>query len=363
MDLIDSRTRCPQHPTMRPCLFLLAFFVAYLLAFAPVRSAPPRAPAPCTASRSESPAIARIQADPDAWIGRCVRLRGIAAAGRLYADRPALAETLRPSGKPATGSIVIYPVRAVPRPARAASVELVGRIGSCAYAHAAMEGLRAEQPDQILMVGGYCHTSLETYVEPAQIRRLGTEGVRRLVEAELPPSRRALVEAPAGLPGAEAHLAAARRLIASIAAADEVEFRRLVTPSSQDELEKLAGAAIPGWLRQDMADARRLFVAAAARQSGFGSANDWKPFVERVALDGWKKSPREAPTAFVICGCRTASCAGRWPVSPLDADRAASRPYLCFRTVKYTLGPGRATVIRIDLEPATAGFEEPVWEP
>ena len=61
---------------------------------------------------------------------------------------------------------------------------------------------------------------------------------------------------------------------------------------------------------------------------------------------------------YFACGCRTADCTGRWPVTPLDADRDPARPYLCLRSQDYLLGKVRH-VVQIDLDSPALGFEEP----
>jgi hypothetical protein len=344
---------------MHRLLFLLVVALVSIATARPASAAAARPPAPCSASGAASPSIAEVQKRFELWVGRCVRLRGIVAGRRLYADRAALTEPLRPDESAPAGSIVIYPKPGLSPPARAAPVELVGRIGSCADAHAAVAQMQAEHPDDILMVSGYCHTSVETYVEPGSIRRLGG-GVKRLVEAEVPAARRSLVEAPEAAPGAQAHLAAVGGFVAAVVSGDEQAFRRLVAPESQDELDKLHGAPAPEWLSRDLAENRKLFRAARNQRADLAAIRQWKLFLARDELAAWRRSG-DRPVAFIACGCRSASCAGLWPVTPLDADSDPSRPYRCIRSHDYLIYKGR-TVIQILAETPAFGFEEPLWE-
>ena len=336
--------------------FHLFFLIACCLSIpASARPAEAESPPPCTSANAAPVAIAKVQAGLDVWIGRCVRLRGIAAGGRLYADRLALAEAIRPDHGPPLGSIVIYPTAGARPGGKAAWVDLIGRIGSCAAHHDLAEQGRAEQPDSIIMVGGYCHTSVETYVRPERITRLPGDGVPRLTEAELPKARRTLVQAPAGQARAGAHLAAVRALIAAILAGDEPAFRRLVSPETQAELDQHANRPLPDWLRDDVGAAHRQFAAARQNRSAFAAIGEIRLFVAREALaDAAKGNAAD----YFACGCRTADCSGRWPVTPLDADRDPARPYLCLRSQDYLLGKVR-NVVQIDLDSPALGFEEP----
>jgi hypothetical protein len=86
---------------------------------------------------------------------------------------------------------------------KARMVEVIGTIGSCREQHQAVEAIQSGHPDEIMMVAGYCHTSMETYIEPVSLRIIPSPPITRLLEADLVGKRRELVEAPAasGLPG------------------------------------------------------------------------------------------------------------------------------------------------------------------
>jgi hypothetical protein len=307
----------------------------------------------CTAAEAVDGRIDRIQAGLDIWLERCVRLRGIAAGGRLYASRAALAEAVRPNDDVPTGSIALYPVAGVAPPRKAAWVELVGRVGSCAMAHDMVERLSAGQPGQILMVTGYCHTSIEAYVEPISIRPVTKGEVDRLTEAELPESKRLLVAAETR-GEAIAYVAAAKALVAAIAAGDETSFRRLVSPDSQNELDQLHGNPVPDWLREDLAAAHKAFLAARSG-NGFAGLGDAKLFLLRDEMSEAK------PSEHFVCFCRTERCAGKWPVAPFDADLDPARPYACVLAHDHPLARGGQPAVAVQIDWPGFGLQEPKW--
>jgi hypothetical protein len=309
----------------------------------------------CTAASAAEARIDIVQRKLDIWLGRCVHLRGIAAGGRLFAGRAALADPLRPNQDVPTSSIALYPVTGVAPPRKAAWVELTGRIGSCAMAHDMVERLSAEEPGQIIMVSGFCHTSTEAYVEPSSIRPEPQSEVDRLTEAELPEAKRQLVAVAETGPGLKPYVAAAKAFVAAVAGGDEAGFRRLVAPMSQYELDQLGGAPQPDWLRDDLASAHKAF-AAVRRDNGYATLGEAKLFRERNQVGETK------PSGLVVCFCRTAHCAGRWPVTPFDADRDPARPYLCIGTQTYLLGPGRPAVVAVEMDRPSLGFREPRWD-
>jgi hypothetical protein len=311
--------------------------------------------AACSPRTAEPATIEAIQARFEVYDGRCVRLRGLLAAGTLYVDREATLDPIALWGEGATRSIVVFPSRRA-KPKAAAWVEIVGKLGSCADANAWVRQLAIDE-GTIAMVGGYCHTSEANYVDPLSIRRIDARPVVRLTEAEVRPERRLLVEAPLSLAGRGEHRAAARALAAAIPSADEAAFLRAAHPETRHELDKLSGGKPPRWLREDIATAHAEFEAAIRnsplRRLGSLEGRQERILVGRDALT--YNEPR-----YLVCWCRERDCTGRWPIAAGDADNDPSRPYACVSTAVFALGDG-GQAVSVKAKLAGSGFAEPAW--
>jgi hypothetical protein len=346
---------------MRYWLILVLTVFGWL--FAPGAALADKPDTRCTWATAQPTTIEAVQADYPAWAGKCVRLRGMAVGNHLFVDRFALLERTELYGEGARRSIVIYPERRSPNRTKAARIEVVGRIGSCAAANDAVAAMSANEPDSIIMVSGYCHTSLETYLRPSATRTLSSAEIPRLVEAEVPASDRPLVDLPSGLAGRDAHLAAARALARALALRDERAWRRISQPNLQADLDQLDGD-MPVRLRERMGEAHAEFRRQLRLHKAFAAIMPLSPARERVLTDrnelvGMK--PTEAVERLIACWCKAADCAGRWPVIAFDADNDPRRPYLCITTGDYLLGPRKPTVIQAEANVKKSGFGEPRW--
>ncbi|MEA3063172.1 MAG: hypothetical protein QOJ94_2953 [Sphingomonadales bacterium] len=313
--------------------------------------------AACSPRTAAPAAIEAVQGQFEAYDDRCVRLRGLLAAGTLYVDREVTLDPLALYGEGAKRSIVVFPSR-LPKPKTAAWVEIVGKLGSCADANAWVRRLAVEE-GTIAMVGGYCHTSLANYVYPLSIRRLDAKPVPRLTEAEVPPERRPLIEAPPSRASRGEHRAAARALAAAIASADEAAFLRVAHPEIRHELDKLQGGKPPRWLREDIATAHAEFQVAIRRSPlrGLGSLEGRQ---ERILVDRESLTYAGDEPHYLVCWCREHDCTDRWPVAERDADNDPSRPYACVLTSVFALGDGGEAVSATAILPS-GGFAEPAW--
>lgn len=319
----------------------------------------------CVAARAEPASIEAIRSDYPAWRGRCVRLRGIQHGRRLYVDRRALIEPFPGYGEQVRRSIFLYGLgrrRDTSRPKR---VEVIGTLGSCGDQNAALAAMQADRPDEILMLSGYCHTSLEDYIEPVARRVLSSAPIPRLIEAEVPAGDRALVDAPADTPDLAVHRDAARALVAAVVAGDEAAYRRLRRPEVQDEVDKLGGKPAPAWLRAELREGHAQFIASAALRKDLAAvrrlATPERVMLDRDELEASREAGNGPPGIFTICWCRTADCAGRWPVAASDADNGPARPYVCARTNDYMRGPSAGTALQVVMDVAPNGFAEPAW--
>jgi hypothetical protein len=315
--------------------------------------------APCTAQAAVLATIETVQDQFGAYRGHCVRLRGLFVAGILYVDRQATLDPVQVWREGAKRSIVVFP-NGRSKPSRAAWVEILGRLGSCADANDSVRQWNAEHHDDgIMMVSGYCHTSLANYIDPVSIGQLDGEPVMRLTEAEVPAERRRLADAPPSIAGRTKNEAAARALAAAIASADEAAFLRYAHPETQSELDKLHGARPPGWLREDLAKAHAGFLAAV-RGSPFRSLGALAGRQERIFVDPESLADLSSEPGFLICWCRADDCTSRWPVAWRDADNDPSRPYACVGTGEYALFR-EGEKVQATAEFPSGGFAEPAW--
>lgn len=227
----------------------------------------------------------------------------------------------------------------------------MGRVGSCQEENDAVERIQSANPDQIIMVGGYCHTSLETYVRVESVTVLSRAPIPRLTEAEVPPEQRQFVPASLNLPGYDRHLDAARRLITAVAQGDAEAYERLESPEKAEPGEegllvgnREAQASFRHW-RGD----RPLFAAIL---------RDRYPMQAFVARE-WLDDPGDE-VPLIACWCKTRDCSGRWPIHRADADNASGRPYLCVATGLYTIY-GKGETVMAELRFLPGGFAEPRW--
>ncbi len=284
---------------------------------------------------------------------------------RLYSSREATLDPTGPFGEGAQRSIVIYPDKRKAPPATPEWVEITGRTGSCAAAHDAVAAMRAQEPGTIIMVSGYCHTSLATYVGVRRVKRLQGGPVLRLTEAEVPSGLRPLTEAPAGLPLMGDLLAAARGVVAAIANRDSAAFLRLTQPELALAARRMTGRAVPDWLREELSEVKASFadreINLIFRPLHPVERRQERVFVERQELEDEPEFGDTGPQELLVCWCRLPSCDGRWPIVAYDADNHRSRPYACVRTNTYLLGRRDGSAIQANVEIGPRGFAEPDW--
>ncbi len=219
-------------------------------------------------------------------------------------------------------------------------VEIVGKVGSCADENAAVEQDQKSRPGEIVMLLGYCHTSLANYVAPTATRVIDKNPVARLSEADLPPERRPLVDAPAGLPGLAVSQSKAQSMLQALLDRDEDIYVRLSEPDLVEDLDKAGKRLKPEWLRIRLRDIHADYVTAQKiwRPLAGQLLPDARPrtFIERADLPAQGGNSR-----LIHCWCKQGDCTGKWPVLSLDADNLGTRPYACIATSDYLLGPGR----------------------
>lgn len=303
--------------------------------------------------------IEQVQADLGRYLGKCVRLRGILADGRLYADRQATLETNDKTADDRRPKRSIVVLRG--SEGRPAFVEITGRVADCGLANDATESYQADHPEEIIMVSGFCHTSMETYFDKPMVRVLSKKPITRLVATEVPPSKWLLIEAPPDLPNRDEAMHTARTFLGAIATRDEALFRKLHNPMAQDILDT-EGSGIKGGMREWLTEAHADFVRSApVRTTAMAILARPKPemrsFVERSDLEDFQRGGSGA-WQVTTCWCTVEDCSGRWPIAPSQADNAPGRPYLCILTSDYVLYK-KGSVPYAELPQSTTGFAEP----
>jgi hypothetical protein len=314
----------------------------------------------CTQATATATTIEVIQADYKPWMGRCVRLNGIMFQSHLFADRMALIEPASLFGAKRKHALFIYGRNwASPRP-RPSMIELIGTVGSCAAQNNLIAAIQADNPGDILMLSGFCHTSLETFVAPVAITITSDKPILRLSEAEVPAGDRPLIEVPAGVTISERHVAAAAQLATALATDDEPAARRLMNPEVEQYLAEEDRTNPPGWLREDLREAHAAYVKAKPLRRTFAAMTPVDARQRHILIDRDDlpdPSHSGALTRLIVCWCTGTDCTGRWPISETDIDTAPDRPYRCVTTDNYLVRPGHSE-IEATIATTPPGFAE-----
>lgn len=317
----------------------------------------------CDTRTAVATTIETIRADSAGWQGRCVTITGILVGMRLYTDRQALLENTYGFGESVRRSLILYRGHRL-RFRTPTRVTITGRVGSCAVENEIVASMQANSPDQIIMTGGYCHTSLETYVVPASARVLSRKPIERLSEAEVPAADRPLIDATPYLPVRESQRAAAVAMAEALWREDELAYVRLAAPNLYAWRQELAGKRQPSALRVQWGEAHGDFVRTA--RSFRRTVPDFAAFLRRGRAFVERANIGAEPDAYMpllYCWCTSGDCAGKWPVRVADADNDPRRPYFCVMSERFELGLGRGEVPYVTVSGAGERFVEPAQAP
>lgn len=311
----------------------------------------------CTPQAAVPATIGQIAADWQSWIGKCVTIEGIEWGFSLLTDREALIEEGGLYGENAKLSMALYP-DGTPTQKSPRWVRVTGEVGSCALANAEASAEMDANPGTIIMVSGYCHTSLQTYLSRTAIKLLDRPTPLRLTEADVPPDLRIIVPAPADLPGLAQHRAAAAAQFQAIERGDRKAFASWSDPELR--FSPAPQADEEEWLTKRRVEASRSFSdVRKAFPFTRRTAPQSRSFVWSAELADWLDT-QDKPETYYTCWCRTADCTGKWPVVPGDIDNLPARPYYCIETGNYVV-PDHGTVIQAKVPMRSGGFAEPVW--
>jgi hypothetical protein len=142
---------------MRAILCLVALISLWAMSSAAAQTT--QAPPACTPAIAAAATIETVRSDLRNWAETCVTLRGIAVDNRLYADREAMAEPIDLWGEDVRRSIVVSSLALRRSAHRPRQFEVTGRVHDCAILNLAGG-----------VASGFCHTSMEPYIEPTDLR-------------------------------------------------------------------------------------------------------------------------------------------------------------------------------------------------
>jgi hypothetical protein len=316
---------------------MIAIFAAALASLAQSDQVPP---SPCEASNSTVTSVAEIAQNPARYVGRCVTVTAASSGASLYQDIDFIYLGRSPApfsdAHGERGRIGLYARDRQPslrELARGGPLRLTvtGIVDTCEAKQARIEAdfERHREPDAILLpsLGGYCHwfggpfIALATYVrdESARYERLTGDEARRRVGD--------LVPATPETPGFDALRAFANEFAAAVRNGDRASLIALHDMQA-DRLSVDDRGAIAYLLD----DPDSPFAALRAGQGGAPAL-----FAIRGASE-----ERDGGPSGVICFCRSADCAGRWPIASADAGNGPERPYMCTSLVPRDWRPRRA---------------------
>lgn len=324
-------------------LAILGLIVALVCDAAPREAFAARA---CNEGRAVSATIAEITMQPDAWQGRCVKVKGVLSGRWLHADVDAFYRMTRDALDPTTGGLLLGldgDLERV-RPLREATV--VGRVQDCETVSQILRS--AADAGEIVFIRGYCHHYRGPYLRivsviegpPARIERQlirKGEDYGDIVPAAAEWAYRPFVEELS-----ESFLAALRR-------GDKKALGKLMTPDPEAEPDEDTRAQVR-WLLD-------------ARTSPFAPLRSALPGQRMIFVDRWFDEGEIAiddqdSYRATVCFCLTADCGGRWPITARDADNLRSRPYACIKTGPYIVFR-KGTFPIVEIPMAEAGLAEP----
>lgn len=316
-----------------------------ILAAALALSSPAAEPA-CTLRAAIPASVREIRRHPEHWLGRCVRLEGYVRWYIFYADVAGAyaASATDLDDRTNDGWIGLYVGRGVRLTRDLRRGTVYGLLHDCARDYQAAAGAG---PDTLVTSIGYCHYRGGLVLLSAAFRVAGPARFERQMGEAARVRFGDLTPAGPDRPVPEEVERLVDRFLAMVRAGDGEGLRTLAHPWSEPELDTRAGnRAFTAYLLGEGESPMRALRAAIAPQRAYFQEAAPREAAARGETGDWH-----------ACFCRGADCAGRWPISAVDARAAPSRPYLCLRTYRHDMGPGVPDRIAIDR--MDGGFAEP----
>ncbi|MCK0127953.1 hypothetical protein [Erythrobacter sp. F6033] len=294
---------------------------------------------PCTVERAKPVTIEAIQNDFDSWFGECVAVRGIFDQRRFYADRKAFLELPDEDKTDKARSIPINlrkaPVRFGQQIGRPVEATLIAMVYSCQHSYDLLRKEQERNSNVIIMMGGFCHYTLERYLLPIELRDVSNAPVERLLKSDLEGDEADLIVTTDRFVDLAAHQEAADKAFAALSANDidaylSIALEDYDAQKRDDERDR--------WEREDTADAIAEFgqvkgvFLSAWRDAGMAEDTfEQASFVSKVDLD-FEDLGMRSPARYFHCRCPDEGCEERFPVMSVDATNAHDRPFVCVET-------------------------------
>jgi hypothetical protein len=304
----------------------------------------------CTARNAVPATIEAVMANPAAYLQRCAAVRGLLHGRTLFAS----VEGYYRAGPLVGGDPSVDPndrfrihldgtaaLAELPRRGFHEAVA-IGRIQDCDEMRAAVAAVQPEGGYAFII--GPCH-----YASGPVIRTTGLRIVRevkpvRLMGEAMRARVGSLSPAPAAWSERPKVEALAADYLSALRSGDRTRFLKLHLASERPNGDAEGDARL--------AFGKHRGFAALRRSSG--------PVETAILLEHAAGGPDEQEEDYAswLCFCIEATCAGRWPISAVDADNRPERPYVCTRLTPYQLSSAR-------VEPAFytqrrhSGLEEP----
>lgn len=281
---------------------------------------------PCDPEYAEPAGVRQMARNPEAWIGRCVSVRGYVIRKSFYTIFYADAEGAYIDAAyvdggdwdhPNDGWLGLYLPDRGPSALRRGTV--TGRVHDCQRDY---DMLRAGDESGIVDYGmnGYCGPRSGLNLSEARFRDQGPARFERpMGEAARARFGDLDPEGPGVTPPAEV-VALTGRFLAALRAGDAAAMEPFVEIWSGDAPDTPAEQAAFLAYAAGEGDSpfRALRLAAAAPQAAYFSRR-------RPGAAGSEENP------WHVCFCLTADCTGRWPIHSADATAGPSRPYICLK--------------------------------
>lgn len=274
----------------------------------------------CTPENSTATTIAKVAGDPAAWMGQCIKVDGLYANERVYADVDAIYSVTQNY----LGGF-IDGMQPLPGAWRGS---FVGRVTDCAVAEATLLN--------------------------GQLRGPGINQNGRTLGCLEPRGPMLMFMTGSGLEasGLKRRLPGARGGDLSKAPADWLHYAPMMDIAARFDAAMRDGTDAA--LAKLLGNGYRAAELRAGADTAFAGLKASRP--QAMVLFRYPDK-QDMLAAGEACYCLKADCEKRWPIDGRDADNQPSRPYACLR-IQGALVDGRWTY-RLDPSHDVAGLVEP----
>jgi len=264
--------------------------------------------------------VTQVAGNPDAYMNKCVLIDGVMYGHSLFETVDGV-YVRSPDALDDTKSglrLGVDGARARARPGYR-HVTLLGRIQDCEVIRQCVEA--AAGPDEVVMVGGFCHTAYGPFVSIEDLEFHGGAPFFRQMGDAHPANYGDIEPVPANWPHRAKIEALAGKFLAALRARDrhtlaDIHFRNVGLEWPDDEAQMLH------FLLDDP-------------KSPFAALRTSTNAPQTVVLSYRQPDEGEDDFSAFVCFCREPDCTDRWPIASFDADNVAGRPYACTTIEPY----------------------------